>query len=101
MKPRIRPSSASSRTTRARDPGGALVAQKAPHERVVPRVRGVAVLVPQELVETVLGRVERSGHLEPEPSQPRRPDRDKQRLGRRDAALEIAHSLLDGLLTCE
>jgi hypothetical protein len=77
MKRRIRSASASSRTTRARDPGGALVADEPPDERVVPRVGGVAVLVPQELVETMLGRVDRLGHLEPEPAQLRSTDRDE------------------------
>src|SRR5437763_1562663 len=95
MKRRIRSSSASSRTRRARGAGGALEADEPANERVVARVGRVTVLCAQHLVEAMLGRCERLPQREAEPAKPRRSDRDQQGLLRFDPALEISNATAD------
>src|SRR5215210_4664923 len=97
MSRRIRSSSASSRTARRGRSSSALEAHEPPDERVVTRVRGVAVLAPQQLVEAALGRRKRIADVEAEAAEARRADRDQERLARLDPSLEVGEPLLDEL----
>src|SRR6266487_940017 len=97
MKRRTRASLASSRTRGAAGSRGALEADEPTDERVVTRVRSVAVHGAQQLVETMFGRRERLRNGKPETPKPGRTDRDEQRFGRLDPALEIRDALVDEL----
>jgi len=70
--------------------GRPLEADEASDERVVARVGGVAVALPQEEVEALLRLGQSASGLELEAAKPRGSDRDEQRLDRLDPILEIA-----------
>lgn len=59
-------------------------------ERVVPRVRAIAVGGLEQAVEPLLGLGKRHLDREPETAQSRRADRDEQRLDRLGPAVEVS-----------
>src|SRR5919204_3285845 len=93
MKRRRRSASVSSRMNGCR----AFVADEPADERVVLRVRRIAVEMPKELVEPMLRLLQRSWDVVAEPAQLRRPNRDEQRLHRLHAAVEVRQALTDEL----
>src|ERR687897_149586 len=92
MKRRIRSASARSRIgTRARS--GALEAHEPADQRVVPRMRGIAVLLTEHRVQAVFRPGERLGNRYADASEPGCTDRDKKGLDRLDAGVEVTKSL--------
>jgi hypothetical protein len=69
--------------------GGALEADEPSDERVVPRVRRVAVALPKNVVEPVFGHRKRMLHAIAEATETRGSYRDQQRLDRLDSQMEV------------
>jgi hypothetical protein len=74
--------------------GRPLVADEPADECVVARMRRIAVLVGEKLVEPMLGPREGSGNLESEATQARSPDRDKRGFRRVDPTGEVMEAAL-------
>src|ERR1700693_2150128 len=86
----IRSASARSRIRCGRHSGGGpLEADESADERVVTGVGSIAVPLPEQAIKTVLGRGKGGRDVQAEAPQPRRSDRDEQRLHRLDPLLQI------------
>jgi hypothetical protein len=97
MSRRMRSASAGSRIAVCGGRERAFEADETADERVVTAVRGVSVPLAEKAVEPVLGRRERAGNRDAAHLEPRRADRDEERLDRLDARLQIGESPLDEL----
>ena len=96
----MRMASAGWRMASAEAFGGPLEADQPPNQGVVSRVRGIAVLARQELVQAVLGRRQRPDRqLSEGARETRRADRDQQSRNGLGAALEIVETGTDEVTT--
>ncbi len=91
MKRSIRSVSASSLISR-KPCGSALEADEPADKGVVARVRGIAVTLAQEKIEPLLRIGQRRRDRQTETTEPGGADRDKERFGRLNAALEITNA---------
>jgi hypothetical protein len=92
MKRRIRSASARSRIG-ARSRSGTLETHEPADQRVVPRMRGIAVFLAEHRVKALFRPEERLGNRDADAPEPGCTDRDKKRLDRLDAGVEVTKSL--------